>query len=106
MRSVEFESGGVLAEVGDEAFAETAIFDLSLPGSLRALKPGVLAGMGQLWGVRLGEGLEVLESRCFSGTSVKQVQLPASLRKIEPGAFSGCPGLWSVRVPSGSMHVN
>ena len=71
LRSVVFEQGSELTEIGEKAFSEcTSLQDICLPDKLR--KIGVLA---------------------FSSTGLTEVQIPASVHSIGKLAFDKCNNL-------------
>ena len=81
MRSVVFEQGSELTEIGDKAFCGCkSLRSICLPDKLR----------------KIGNGT-------FSETGLTEVQIPAGVQNIEWNAFQECKSLKKVTFAAGSQ---
>ncbi|MBR0280218.1 MAG: leucine-rich repeat domain-containing protein [Oscillibacter sp.] len=107
----EIEAGKLLKYKG----ASTEV-DIPKGLGIKAICAGAFANQPYLSGVRIPEGVEVIENGAFSGcTSLSAVAIPGSVRKIGAawernqrngtGAFEGCSGLRSVTFSEGLREI-
>ena len=72
------------------AFEKTALEQVVLPRTLRALGKSTFKHCAALSVVVLQEGLETIGAGCFWKCPLREVCVPASVRLIDNHAFHGC----------------
>ena len=91
--------GFPVAAIGEEALAGLAADSVSLPRSLRSIRPGAFRG-ARMREVRFSFGLLEIGEEAFAGCeNLLGAALPETLTRLAPGAFSGCPQLRYVTLP-------
>ena len=88
-----------VTSIGDNAFASTAITELTVPSAIRTLPLGCFGGCEQLETVDLNH-VTVLEGEVFSGcSSLKNIKNLEKVKKIGDGAFGNCSSLTEFTFP-------
>ncbi|MEG1791953.1 MAG: leucine-rich repeat protein [Clostridia bacterium] len=93
----------VIASIGAEAFARTAITSINLPNGVKTIATGTFEGCTKLNTVSISASsmLETIETSAFSGcASLLKITLPVKLRTIYSHAFENCTSLTNVEIPS------
>lgn len=79
-----------LEEIGERAFAESALRSFEAPGSMRSVGAEAFAGCKALSIVKLAEGLSEIGERAFAEcASCEGVRIPASVVHLGRKAFEG-----------------
>ena len=118
-----------ISEIGENAFANTGLKELTLPKQLQVMQAGILSGTSgvtklvipksvtdmygkNMWGYGAlrGSNVEYLEfedginkipkGAALADTALKEVIIPDSVTLIEDEAFHGCTSLNSVSLPA------
>lgn len=76
-----------VVEVGQNAFRDSGIASVTVPGSVVSVGPYAFAYNADLASVDLSEGLELIGTGAFRGGALVEVDLPSSLSRINPQAF-------------------
>ena len=76
-----------LTEIGQYAFAATAVSHLEIPSSVKTIGEIAFVGCEKLESVVLNEGLEHIGVKAFAGCALTSVTLPKSLKSIGADAF-------------------
>ena len=83
---------GSISSIGDSAFYNSSVQDVSLPLSIEEIKHGAFQGARQLKNINLPENLKIIEEISFNSTeSLAVIEIPQSVTEIENGAFSQTP---------------
>ena len=102
LRSVVFEHGSELAEIGNWAFSGCkSLKSICLPDNLRKIGTNVFNGCDNLV-LTLPEGLTSIGEKWFKGSGIKEVHIPASVQSIGEGSFKECKNLQKVTFAEGS----
>lgn len=100
LRYVIFETGTHIETIDHMALAETGIYSLDLPASIRNLGQAVFANCHSLNHLGLPEGLTELQADLCTGTLLSTITVPQTVREIGPGAFQECPALAELKLAS------
>jgi hypothetical protein len=88
--SVEIDGATApVVEVAQNAFRETDIESVSLPGSVLEVGPYAFAYNPELASVSLSEGLHLIGTGAFRAGALTEIGLPDSVSRINPQAFFG-----------------
>ena len=101
---------GVTA-IGARAFRyNTSITKITLPSTLKKIRPYAFGGMGKLAEVNLPDGLTLMDSYAFNGTPIVESIIPESILRIGYGAYTACKQLvkvvWNVRQRTSSSAIS
>ncbi len=87
-------NGEPVTEIGDYAFAYTAITDVTIPQSVKRIGDCAFLGCTSLEGISLPTSLEVISDRAFYDcSSLTELFLPKELKYVGLNAFDGCASL-------------
>jgi hypothetical protein len=91
-----------VTEIGNGAFARTALTGILIPEGVTKLSTGVFTGCEHLESVSLPATLMTIGRQTFSDcVSLGYISLPEDLEVLEYGTFSGCESLFRVVLPDG-----
>ena len=94
-----------LREVGEWAFLNSTVEEVTIPPSVKVLHKGAFEQCERLHTVHFSEGLERIEREAFRKcSSLDHVLLPASLRQLEGSAFVFCNSLHDFRIHPSNRH--
>ena len=98
MHHVFFEDGSKLLEIGDYAFANSEIRDISIPASIKYLGNGVFFQAEQLASVDLTSCslLTSIGYRAFAYCDLAEISIPSNITTIGDYAFAYCESLETV----------
>jgi len=128
IKTISFADDNKLTEIGNYAFHNTAITEITLPESLKAIGIEAFSGT-QLSAITIpgnvtsigdsafsGSSLSTLEFQpgnlqaigisAFSNSAITEVTIPASVETLGNSAFSGCASLATVTFAPGSRLTN
>lgn len=102
-----------VTQIGDDAFANSAITGLTLPNGLTTIGFSTDTSTGggtfllckNLKTINLPSTLTRLAHRTFQDSGLESITLPSSLNKIEDYVFAFCTGLTSVTIPSSVTEI-
>lgn len=104
LEKVELPSG--LCELGEEAFAFTALTGITIPGHVDTVGEKCFLSNRNLSEVTLLPGVKTIGKHAFENCSnLTKLVLPQSLKEIEEGAFSSCTALAQLSLPNGLKQV-
>ena len=89
-----------IINIDSEAFSDTKIGSVNIPGSLSVIADGVFMNNDSLQEVSLSEGVTTISDNAFAGTEIREIIIPESVKEISETAFSYCYSLEHVTVPS------
>ncbi len=93
--------------IGDEAFYNSDIKDLTLPGTLKKVGESAFDGCNKLEKVTIAPGMTKLPFAMFSGCkSLKSVVIPDGIKIIDDICFSDCDSLQKVTLPKSLEEVS
>lgn len=98
---------GSLSTIGDDAFYGTELVTITLPNTVTSLGVSAFSGCRRLTSVTLGSGIRELPMLVFAGCeSLTSFTVPASLTTISSDAFAYCDNLEFLYVDpdNESMH--
>ena len=93
-----FEIPETVTEIGDYAFAESNLSDITVPDSVIELGAGAFCGTQNLQNASIGVGVKELKGWTFARSGLNQINFSNTLKKIGSGAFFDS-GLISVDIP-------
>ncbi len=106
LADVLFETGTVaLSEIGDYAFAETAINIFNVPSNVVSIGEGAFAECVSLESFTFADSAKVEkigEVAFYGSISLQTITLPHSLTSLGVNAFDGCSNLVSVSIVDGN----
>lgn len=79
--------GTGLLEIPEEAFIETKLQSITIPGNVKKIGNGAFSLCSNLTSLTLEEGVEEIAQSSFSGCKVSSLVLPDSLKAIGNSAF-------------------
>ncbi len=79
--------GTGLTEIPEEAFIETKLKSVTIPGNVKKIGNGAFSLCSQLSSLTLEEGVEEISSSAFSKCSLTTLSCPDSLKTLGNGAF-------------------
>lgn len=89
-----------LTDIGDRAFCETSIRNITLPVSVWKMGCDVFRNCKRLKRVIMSDMITEVNSGVFAGCeAIEKVRLPFFLPKIESYTFAGCIGLKEIEIP-------
>lgn len=89
-----------LQTLGSNAFAGTAITEIAVPQTIKALENNVFSGCQQLQKVTLPPTLRTIGSSTFQNcTTLSEIVVPEAVTSIDNSAFNGCIALSSITLP-------
>ena len=93
-----------LTEIGEEAFAHTALKKVQIPDTVIRIGKAAFA-YSQITGITFPKTLEEIpEFVCFAAVSLKDIKFPAALKKIGATAFANtCPA--ALNLPEGLEEI-
>lgn len=87
--------------VDDNAFANSAITEASIPGTVLTVGENAFINCSSLSEVSFGEGTVMVGKHAFSNTGLTSLSLPNSMKTVGEGAFMGCLSLSDITLPGG-----
>jgi hypothetical protein len=95
-----------VTEIGNGAFARTALTGILIPEGVTKLSTGVFTGCEHLESVSLPATLMTIGRQTFSDcVSLGYISLPEKLTTIRYGTFMGCRSLGCITIPSGVTTI-
>ena len=95
-----------LEKIGDYAFANTALWQVTLPQSLLWLGEGVYKGCSKLTNIQFPKHLPEIPNECFMDcTELRKIDIPVATAAIGRESFSGCTGLRDMIIPESVVTV-
>lgn len=105
LQSINFPS--TLTSIGYEAFRETDLSEVNIPGSVENLGSNAFYRNKNLKKLTFGEGLVNIEGTAFSEcVSIDSIVCPSTLRTIGDATFSGCKNLKQISLNEGLVSIN
>lgn len=99
MKSIKLHNS--ITKIGDEAFQECGIVEITLPNSLVDIGEGVFYHNTSLTDITLPDNLITIPWGMFRAcTSLKTIHIPESVTTISNAVFSGCTALNEIQLPS------
>lgn len=96
---------GVTA-IGDNAFSNCGLIDVSLPDGVRTIGAEAFSFCEHLMSVKIPAGLETIGYGAFTYcTHLNAIHLPNGLTTIDGEAFNGCRRLDSVTIPGSVVKI-
>ena len=92
--------------IGERAFFETALSNVTLPDSIEVIGDSAFAYCKDLKEVNLPDGMKRINTGVFYESGLSKITLPDSINVIDDIAFSGCHNLKEINVPDGLMRVS
>lgn len=103
--SINFPS--TLTSIGYEAFRETDLSEVNIPGSVENIGSNAFYRNKNLKKLTFGEGLVNIEGTAFSEcVSIDSIVCPSTLRTIGDATFSGCKNLKQISLNEGLVSIN
>ena len=94
-------------EIGDEAFAETGIYQFVIPASVTELGEQAFSDCNSLRKIEISGKITYIGYRTFwSCDSLMEIVIPDSVSSIATEAFQDCGSLVKVTLGSGVMDIN
>lgn len=87
--------------IGEEAFVNTNVVNITLSGSMKVIGRLAFAGCLNLNKIILNDGLEKIESNAFYESAIKEINIPSSVKTIGSYAFKQCRSLSKVTLNEG-----
>lgn len=105
LQSINFPS--TLTSIGYEAFRETDLSEVNIPGSVENIGSNAFYRNKNLKKLTFGEGLVNIEGTAFSEcVSIDSIVCPSTLRTIGNATFSGCKNLKQISLNEGLVSIN
>lgn len=105
LQSINFPS--TLTSIGYEAFRETDLSVVNIPGSVENIGSNAFYRNKNLKKLTFGEGLVNIEGTAFSEcVSIDSIVCPSTLRTIGDATFSGCKNLKQISLNEGLVSIN
>lgn len=96
----ESKDGIPVTAIGEKAFADSNVEDVTIPSSVRELCAECFHGCGHLLRVTIGENVDIIGSKAFRYCfRLPAIELPKGLHAIEDMTFSHCSALTEVVIP-------
>lgn len=93
--------------IGKEAFKDSDVEMVLLPGSITTIESGGFFGCKSLHTIKLPFSIKKIGSLCFYGCeSLREVWLPNGIEVIDHGMFQNCIVLERVFIPSGVNYID
>lgn len=103
--SINFPS--TLTSIGYEAFRETDLSEVNIPGSVENIGSNAFYRNKNLKKLTFGEGLVNIEGTAFfECVSIDSIVCPSTLRTIGDATFSGCKNLKQISLNEGLVSIN
>ncbi|MBQ9277875.1 MAG: leucine-rich repeat protein [Lachnospiraceae bacterium] len=96
--------GKPVVEIGKEAFKESNVESVVIPGSVERIDEKAFYDCTSLETVFLKEGVEIIGVDAFGNTAISEIELPESLERLEGGCFSGTK-LTKVYIPKNVTYI-
>lgn len=87
--------------VGDNVFANSAVTEAHIPGSVKTVGENAFINCASLTEVTFEEGTETVGNDAFNKTGVTEVTLPKGMKQVGESAFMNCRELSKVTLPEG-----
>ncbi|EGS31701.1 copper amine oxidase N-terminal domain protein [Peptoniphilus sp. oral taxon 375 str. F0436] len=105
LESVTIPEG--IKTIGDRAFADTSLKELSLPSSLSKIEKSAFTENSKLTKVIISDNVREIPVNAFEHCSgLKELKLPEKLEKIDKGAFKNCKALEKISIPGQVREIN
>lgn len=105
LQSINFPS--TLTSIGYEAFRETDLSEVNIPGSVENIGSNAFYRNKNLKKLTFGEGLVNIEGTAFSEcVSIDSIVCPSTLRTIGESAFYRCKNLKQISLNEGLVSIN
>ncbi len=93
-----------VTRIGADAFAETGITSVTIPGTVENLQHRIFYNCDSLETAIIEEGVTYIYGNIFCYCdNLKNVTLPTSLTRLGEGVFKECTGLETITIPSASI---
>jgi len=94
-----------ITEIGPEAFKESTLTQVTIPGSVRKIDLQAFYGSKNLSRVYISDGVETIGMSAFGNCpKLNMVSIPASVSEIEDGAFCGCLQLSGIDIAKSNKN--
>lgn len=104
LQSINFPS--TLTSIGYEAFRETDLSEVNIPGSVETIGSNAFYRNKNLKKLTFGEGLVNIEGTAFSEcVSIDSIVCPSTLRTIGESAFYRCKNLKQISLNEGLINI-
>lgn len=90
-----------VTSISDNVFANSAITEVSIPGSVKTIGENSFNNCASLADVTFGEGVENIGKYAFSNTAITTLTLPKGMKQVGYGAFLSCRNLSTLTLPEG-----
>jgi hypothetical protein len=102
-RTVVISDALGIREIGDKAFAHSAVVSVTLPPGVEAIGDWAFWGCAELTDISLPEGLVRIGDWAFLGcTSLQRLSVPDSLISVGDWAFGNCSSLTAIETGEGN----
>ena len=89
--------------IGEQAFRDTSLKSITIPGTVRVVEEHAFFGGHSLEEVVIEEGVEELNQYAFRDcTALRKITIPGSVKELGAGAFLECTGLEDVLIEDGT----
>lgn len=93
--------------IGERAFADTILKEISLPSSLSKIEKDAFKENSKLTKVIISDNVREIPENAFADCYVlKELKLPEKLEKINKGAFKNCKALEKISIPGQVREIN
>ena len=101
---VEFASECGLLTIGQKAFANSSLNDITIPKSVTEIGSNAFNGCESLSEVNFESGTKIkkIKNYVFSNTGISSITIPSSVTEIGDSAFSDCENLSSIIFAQGN----
>lgn len=89
-----------LKYVGDRAFAESGITDISIPSTLQEIGNSAFEGCFYLSSIALPNSVREIGARAFAKSGLVGINLPSGISTLEDETFDSCDDLLCVNLPA------
>jgi hypothetical protein len=106
VKVVTFTADCKITTLPQDAFRESKIESIVVPGSVKCIGTSCFTGCQNLTQVRFESESQLKEIRIHAFldcSALKSITIPGSVTILETGCFSGCKGLTSVKFEKGSQ---
>ncbi|MBR6828656.1 MAG: leucine-rich repeat domain-containing protein [Prevotella sp.] len=108
LKTVTFENGSALSNIGDMAFGGCSLETIVIPAGVTSIGSSAFFRCTNLQTVTFENGStlsSIGESAFSSCSSLESIMIPAGVTSIENWVFEGCSSLETIMIPAGVMSI-